>query len=64
MLGFLRNIGPTELIVLFALIVFFFGSKIAMKIGKSGGETLREMKKLKKEVVDEGNSGKSNQKEE
>jgi len=51
MLGFLKNIGPTELIVLFAIIVFFFGGKIAMRIGKASGESVKEIKKIKDEVL-------------
>lgn len=65
MLAFLRNIGPTELIVLFAIIVFLFGSKIAMRLGKASGETLKEMKKLKNEVIggEEQSKAKPNTKE-
>jgi len=48
MFGFLKNIGPTELIVVAAIVLFFFGSKIATKIGKASGETFKEIKKVKK----------------
>lgn len=48
MLGFLKNIGPTELILIAVIVIFLFGGKIATKIGKASGETFREIKKVKK----------------
>ena len=67
MLNFIQNIGPTELIVLFAVVILIFGSRIAIGIGKTGGQTLKEMKKIKNEltgVTEEllGESDTSNQK--
>lgn len=47
----LKNIGPTELVILFAILVLFFGSKIAIGIGKAGGQTVREIKKIKNEIL-------------
>ncbi len=51
MFNFLKNIGPTEIIVLFAVLVLFFGSKIAIRMGKASGETLKEIKKIKNEII-------------
>lgn len=52
MFGFLKNIGPTELIVIAVVVIFFFGSKIATKLGKASGETFREIKKVKKSFTE------------
>ncbi len=50
MLDFLRNISPTEFAIIAAIIILIFGSRIAIKMGKTSGETLREMKNIKKNV--------------
>lgn len=47
MLDFVRNISPTELIVIGVILTFLFGSKILIALGKSSGETLREMRRIK-----------------
>lgn len=49
MLNFLRNLGPTELIIIGVILVVFFGSKKIANLGKTAGETTRELKKVKKE---------------
>ena len=68
MLNFIKNIGPTEIIVLVLLLVIFFGRKIAVGIGRAGGETFKEIKKIKNEftgAVEEvkGEPGEDNQEE-
>jgi len=52
MFDFLKNIGPTEIIVLVLIVLVLFGGKIAMKLGRTGGETVKELKKVKKEFND------------
>lgn len=49
MFTFLRNIGPTELIIIGVILIVFFGAKRIAALGKAGGETLKEVKKIKKE---------------
>lgn len=49
MLDFLKNIGPTELIIIGVILIVFFGSKKIAELGKAGGETVKEVKKIKKE---------------
>lgn len=49
MFNFLKNIGPTELIIIGVILVVFFGSKKIVELGKAGGETVKEVKKIKKE---------------
>ena len=48
MFNFIRNIGPTELIVIALIVIILFGGKIATKLGKASGETFKEIKKVKK----------------
>lgn len=52
MFNFIKNIGPTELILIALVVVILFGGKIATRLGKASGETLREIKKVKKSFTD------------
>ena len=52
MLNFLTNIGPTELIIIALILVVIFGSKVVTGLGKTGGETVREIKKIKKSFTE------------
>jgi Sec-independent protein translocase protein TatA len=54
MLGFLKNISPTEIVIVVFIFVVLFGGKAATKLGKLGGETFREMKNIKKSVSEVG----------
>jgi len=49
MFNFLNNIGPTELIIVGLVLIIFFGSKKMAELGKAGGETVKEIKKIKKD---------------
>ncbi len=51
MFNFLRNIGPTELIIIGVILIVFFGSKRIAELGKAGGETVKEVKKIKKDSM-------------
>ena len=53
MLGFIKNIGPTEIIILLLIVVIFFGSKIAVGIGRASGQTVKEIKKIKDEFTED-----------
>ncbi len=56
MFDFLRNISPTEWIVVGLIVVILFGGKIAKMLGRTSGETFREIKNIKKsfsEALDE-----------
>jgi Sec-independent protein translocase protein TatA len=48
MLSFLNNIGPTEIIVIVAVLMLFFGSRVVKMLARSSGESMREIKKIKK----------------
>jgi len=52
MFNFVKNIGPTELIVIVLIVLVLFGGKIATKLGKASGETFKEIKKVKKSFTD------------
>jgi sec-independent protein translocase protein TatA len=66
MFNFLRNIGPTELIIIGVILIVFFGAKRIAGLGKAGGETVKEFKKIKKEfsgAVTEVNKGEDEEKD-
>ena len=52
MLNFIKNLGPTELIIIGVILIVFFGSKKIAQLGKTAGETTKEFKKVKKEFGD------------
>jgi len=52
MLNFIKNISPTEVLVIALILIVFFGSKIVTNLGKSGGETLKAIKHIKKNFSD------------
>ena len=48
-LGFLPNIGPTELIVLLVIVLILFGGKKLPDLARSLGRSMGEFKKGKEE---------------
>jgi Sec-independent protein translocase protein TatA len=55
MFNFLNNISAKEVVVLVVIVVvliIFFGKKGVVGIGKSSGETFKEIKKIKKNFTD------------
>ena len=52
MLNFLKNISPIELVILATIIIVLFGSKFFVKLGKTSGESIREIKNIKKNLTD------------
>ena len=61
MINWLKNISPTEFVIILVIILLLFGGRIAKMFGKTSGETVRELKKIKKNITDtvEGDSDKS-----
>lgn len=51
MLDFIKNISPVELGILAAIIIIFFGAKGIANLGKTGGQTVKEIKNIKKEIT-------------
>ena len=48
MFDFIKNISPTEVAIIALILIVIFGSKVVTGLGRTGGETLREIKKIKK----------------
>lgn len=53
MLNFIKNIGPTEWILIAVILIILFGARFVTRLGKTGGETVKEIKNIKKEIVDD-----------
>ena len=52
MINFVKNISPIEVAAILLIVIVLFGSKVATKLGKTSGETLREIKKIKKSFTE------------
>lgn len=50
--NFISNISPVEIGVIILILVMFFGSRIVTGIAKTSGETVREIKKIKKSFTE------------
>lgn len=48
MLDFIKNISPVEWAVLVLILFLLFGRKFLTNLGKASGETVREVKNIKK----------------
>lgn len=48
-MGFLGNIGTTELIIIALVLLFLFGGKKLTEIARGAGKTGRELKEVKRE---------------
>ena len=48
MFGFLRNIGPTEIIIIALILIILFGSKLVTRLARTSGESVKEIKNAKK----------------
>ena len=65
MLNFIKNIGPVEWVVILLVLIIIFGRKILVSLGRASGETVRELKSVKKSLTDavEGTEDKPEKKE-
>ena len=62
MLNFLKNLGPTEIALVALILIIFFGARVVTKLGRTGGQTLKEIKKIKKnftEAIEDDDSRKN-----
>lgn len=50
--NFIKNISGTELIIIAGILTMVFGRKFVIGLGKTAGETLKEMKKIKSSITD------------
>lgn len=51
MFDIFKNISSTEIIIIGLILIVIFGAKAVTKLGKTTGETVKEMKKIKKEFT-------------
>ena len=65
MFSFLKNLSPTEIGAIALILIVFFGAGVVTKIGKLGGETLKEIRNIKKNFTGavEGDDSGNNKKE-
>lgn len=52
MLNFFKNLSPTEIALLALILIVLFGTKVVTKLGRVGGETLKEVKNIKKNFTE------------
>ena len=52
MFDLVKNIGSTELIIILLVLVILFGANTISDMAKKGGETFKEVKKIKKDIID------------
>ncbi|MBW1720684.1 MAG: twin-arginine translocase TatA/TatE family subunit [Deltaproteobacteria bacterium] len=52
------GLGPTELVIIAIIVLLLFGAKRLPEIGKGIGGAIREFKKVRKEIAEEGNADK------
>lgn len=50
MFNFLRNISPVEIGVIVLILLLLFGGKIVSRLGRATGETVKEIKNIKKTI--------------
>ncbi len=65
MLNFIKNISPTELGIIALILIILFGTKTVTRLGRTSGETFKEIKKIKKSFTEaiEGDDSHKNEKE-
>ena len=51
MFDMIKNIGPTELIIIVLILIVFFGGRAIVGLARTSGETVKEIKKAKKEFT-------------
>ena len=52
MFNFIKNISPVEIGVIALILFIIFGRGLIIGIAKTGGETLRQIRGIKKSVTD------------
>lgn len=61
MFDFTKNIGSTELLIILLILVIFFGTNRIAEMARKGGETLKEVKKIKNDLIDAAKDDPANQ---
>lgn len=52
MLNFFKNLSPTEIAIIALIVIVLFGAKLVTGLARTGGSTLREMKKIKRNFTE------------
>jgi Sec-independent protein translocase protein TatA len=52
MFNFIKNISSTELIILASILILLFGGKAFISLARTAGQSLKEIKKIKKNVTE------------
>ena len=52
MLNFVKNLSAVEIAVIALILIVFFGSKAITKMARVSGETLKEVKNIKKNFTE------------
>lgn len=52
MFELIKNIGSTELLIILLVLVIVFGANTISDMARKGGETLKEVKKIKKDIIE------------
>lgn len=52
MIEFLKNISPIEWVVILLVLVILFGRGIVTRLGRASGETVKELKNVRKSFTD------------
>ena len=61
MFDFIKNISHKEVIIIVLILIIFFGGRVITNLARTSGETIKELKKIKKEFLNsiEDNDNKS-----
>ena len=51
MFSFIKNITPVELGVIALIVIILFGSKIVIGMARAGGDTVKQIKKIKENIT-------------
>ena len=51
MFDFIKNISPTELIIVVLILIVFFGGRVIAGLARTSGQTVKELKNIKKEFT-------------
>lgn len=49
----IKNISSTELIIILLLLIILFGTKRVSDLAKKSGDTIKEAKKIKNEIMED-----------
>jgi len=52
MQAFLSNLSPVEIAIILIILFVIFGRKAFISLGRTSGETLKEIKNIKKNLSD------------